>query len=42
MSKKEMEKNLDYGDCNNIICIVGQFIDVAMEKLEKTFDKVLK
>jgi len=37
-----MEKNLDYGDCNNIICIVGNFLELTMEKLEETLDKVLK
>ena len=37
-----MEKNLDYGDCNNIICIVGSFLELTMDKLEKGIDFVLK
>jgi hypothetical protein len=25
MSKKQMEKELNYGDCNNLLCFFGNF-----------------
>jgi|GEM_PF-2919528 hypothetical protein len=42
MSKKQMEKNLDYGDCNNLICFAGSILETTMDKLEKGIDFLLK
>ena len=42
MSKKQFEENLNYGDCNNIICIFGSIFETTMEQLEKIVDKTLK
>jgi len=42
MSKKQFEENLNYGDCNNIICIIGSIFETTMERLEKIVDKSLK
>ena len=42
MSKKEMEKNLDYGDCNNIFCFFGNLFQGISEIIENTIDKTSK
>ena len=42
MSKKQMEKNLDYGDCNNLICFASNILETTMDKLEKGIDFILK
>lgn len=35
MSKKQFEENLDYGDCNNIICVLGSIFETTIDGLEK-------
>jgi hypothetical protein len=42
MSEKQFEENLNYGDCNNIICIFGSILETTMGQLEKIVDKTLK
>jgi len=42
MSKKQFEENLNYGDCNNIFCFLGDLLDGVSEKIEKTIDKIIK
>ena len=46
MSKKEMEKNLEYGDCFNFLGILSSLlvetVGTVKEKIEKNIDKVLK
>jgi hypothetical protein len=41
MSKKEIEKNLDYGDCNNLFCFINDIFIQIGESVEKTIDKIL-
>lgn len=46
MSEKEMEKNLEYGDCFNFLGILSSLlvetVGTVKEKIEKNIDKVLK
>ena len=42
MSKKQFEDNLNYGDCNNIICVFGGVVEKIVSELEKTLDKIIK
>ena len=42
MSEKQMEKELNYGDCNNLICFAGSILETTMDKLEKSIDFILK
>jgi len=42
MSKKQFEENLNYGDCINFVGRIGDLFEGVSEKVEKTFDKVLK
>lgn len=42
MSKKQMEKNLNYGDCNNIFCFFGDVLESALQKVEKSIDAIVK
>jgi hypothetical protein len=46
MSKKEMEKNLSYGDCFNFFgtlsSLLVETVGSVKETIEKTFDKKLK
>jgi len=39
MSKKEFERNLEYGDSNNIICVLGGLFEKIVSELEKTLTK---
>ena len=40
MSKKQMEKELNYGDCNNILCVFGNiFKEVVGVRVNKEVDK---
>jgi hypothetical protein len=41
MSKKQFEENLNYGDCNNIICIFGSIFETTMDGIEKTLNKII-
>jgi len=35
MSKKQMEKELNYGDCNNLLCFFGNiFKELVAGKIE--------
>lgn len=42
MSEKQMEKNLNYGDCNNLFCFFSDMLANVGETIEKTIDKVVK
>jgi hypothetical protein len=42
MSEKQMEKNLDYGDCNNLFCFFSDLLANVGEKLEKSIDATVK
>jgi hypothetical protein len=42
MSKKEMEKSLNYGDCNNVFCFLYNILESVGEKVEKTIDATIK
>ena len=42
MSKKEFERNLDYGDCNNIFCIFNNLLESVVEGVENTITKTKK
>ncbi len=42
MSKKEMEKNLNYGDCNNLFCFFGDVLESALQSVEKSIDFIVK
>lgn len=40
MSKKQMEKELNYGDCNNLFCFCGNiFKEVVGVAVNKEVDK---
>ena len=40
MSKKQMEKELNYGDCNNLLCFFGNiFKEVVGVRVNKEVDK---
>ena len=40
MNKKEMEKNLNYGDCNNIISVFGDIFETTC--IKKDIDSKIK
>ena len=42
MSKKQMEKNLNYGDCNNLFCFFSDILESFGERVEKTIDSIVK
>jgi hypothetical protein len=42
MSEKQMEKNLNYGDCNNVFNFLGNFLEGVTNAVEKTIDKAIK
>jgi hypothetical protein len=42
MSKNQMEKNLDYGDCNNVFCFFVNVLESVGERVEKTIDSIVK
>ena len=42
MSQKEIEKNLNYGDCNNLFYFFSDVLAGVSEKVEKTLDKIIK
>lgn len=37
-----MEKNLNYGDCNNVFCFFINILESVGEKVEKTIDKAIR
>jgi len=37
-----MEKNLNYGDCNNIFCFFGDVFESALQTIEKSIDSIVK
>jgi len=39
MSKKQMEKELNYGDCNNIFCFFDDLLERVSEKMKQNIDK---
>ena len=39
MSKKQMEKELNYGDCNNIFCFFDDLLERVSEKMKQDIDK---
>jgi hypothetical protein len=39
MSKKQFEENLNYGDCNNIICVFGGVFEKIVWEIEKHLTK---
>jgi hypothetical protein len=42
MSEKQMEKNLDYGDCNNLFCFFSDLFKGLGETIEKSIDATAK
>lgn len=42
MSKKQMEKELNYGDCNNIFCFFSNFFEGVSELTQNDIDKESK
>ena len=42
MSKKEMEKNLNYGDCNNLFCFFRDVLESTLQSVEKSIDLIVK
>lgn len=42
MSEKQFEENLNYGDCNNIVCVIGGIFEKMVSELEKNIDKIIK
>jgi hypothetical protein len=42
MSEKQMEKNLNYGDCNNLFCFFSDMLADVRERLEKSIDGTIK
>ena len=36
MSKKQFEESLNYGDCNNIFCFLGDLLQGVVEGVENT------
>ena len=42
MSKKEMEKNLSYGDCNNLFCFFRDVLESTLQSVEKSIDLIVK
>ena len=37
-----MEKNLNYGDCNNLFCFFSDILESFRERVEKTIDSIVK
>ncbi len=42
MSKKQIEKNLNYGDSNNLFCFFGDHFKSLDETIEKSIDEIVK
>jgi len=42
MSKKQIEKELNYGDCNNIFCFFSNLLESVVERVENNIDKESK
>lgn len=42
MSKKQIEENLNYGDCNSLLCFFNDMLENVGEKLKKSIDATIK
>ena len=42
MSEKQFEESLNYGDSISFVGRISDLLQGTLEKVEKTFDKVLK
>jgi hypothetical protein len=42
MSEKQMEKNLNYGDSNNLFCFFSDLLKSMDKTIEKTIDATIK
>ena len=42
MSKKKIEKSLNYGDCNNVFCFLYNILESMDKTIEKTIDATIK
>ena len=42
MSQKQMEKNLNYGDSNNLFCFFSDLFKSLDETIEKSIDATAK
>jgi hypothetical protein len=42
MSEKQMEKNLNYGDSNNLFCFFSDLLKSLEQTIEKSIDATAK
>ena len=42
MSKKQIEENLNYGDCNSLFCFFNDMLENVSKRVEKSIDEIVK